>query len=370
MPVRYVEVRPISQLFVPATRAFGDIAVVGKCIQAATATVNGPQVFTNPTDAAAPFAGDVADAIAIAFMQSPGPTTVWGVRVDSTSPDWDKALVEVGKLDVQIVVLAGTPLNTTNKNAVTSLVNHVKLLSDPDTSGDGKERMGVAALESGATALTDVTSSTFAVERMVYVAHKAIKRTDTARAPDDAAAAVAGVIAGYEPHISILLKPIDIAMGGTFTDAEIDAFDKAGVNWITDPVMIAGRNLFMGEGYTGNRNGTKPYIDIVRTLDAISFALKATLIQTIGTFRVSRSGLRAIVTLVQSVLSPLQAREVIEGYQVHIPLLVLLDKDPDNLSDAELKQIDQAQAARRVDMVVTVDYAGAIHRLRLDLVFK
>lgn len=367
MPVRYVEVNPISQLFVAATRAFGDIAIVGRCDQAATASVQVPQAFTNPADAAAPFAGDVADAIAIAFRQTPGPTTVWGVRVDANSPDWAAALTEVMKLDVQIVALAATPLNNANTAAVTALVDHVKA---SEKGEDGKERIGVAALEAGATDLTAVTSSTFKQERMVYIAHKADKRTAQARAADDAAPAVAGVIAGYEPHISILLKPIDIAMSGTFTDTQIDAFDKAGINWVTDPVLFRGRSFFMGEGYSGNRDGTKPYVDIIRALDAISFALKATLIQTIGTLRISRSGLRAIITLVQSVLSPLQAREVIEGYAIHIPLLVLLDKDPDSLSDAELKQIDAAQAARRVDMAVTVDYAGAIHRLRIDLVFR
>jgi hypothetical protein len=60
---------------------------------------------------------------------------------------------------------------------------------------------------------------------------------------------------------------------------------------------------------------------------------------------------------------------VIEGYGVTIPLLTLLEKDPTSLSAAELAQIQAAQADRNVDLAVIVDYAGAIHRLHIDLVF-
>ena len=84
----------------------------------------------------------------------------------------------------------------------------------------------------------------------------------------------------------------------------------------------------------------------------------------------SRSGLRGVVTLVESILSPLQAREVIESFLVHLPLLALLDKDPSSTTDAEIQQINAVQATRRVDMIVTVEYAGAIHRLHIDLVLK
>jgi hypothetical protein len=345
MPVRYIDVRPISSLFVGATRAYGDLAIIGQCGAAATAPVAAPQPFTDPASAAAPFAGDVATAIELAFRQTPGPTTVWGVRVASQNPDWAAALTEVAKLDVQIVALADVPLTAATATTVEALATHVNTVSK--SGGDGKERIGVAMLAKDATD-PSVVSGNLVEERMVYVAH---------RATEDAGAAVAGVIAGYEPHISMLLKPVSIA-------------DQAGVNWLTDPVLFPGRGMYMGEGYTGNIGGTKKYIDIVRTLDAISFEIKANLIEAIGNFRVSRSGLRSIVTIVRAVLSPMQAREVIENYVVHIPLLVLLDKDPASLSDDEIKQIDKAQADRRVDMVVTVDYAGAIHRLRIDLVFK
>jgi hypothetical protein len=199
-------------------------------------------------------------------------------------------------------------------------------------------------------------------DRMFLVASKPSR--------DDVAAAAAGVIAGYEPQVSMLLKPIRISMTGVFTDGDITMLDGKSVNWITSPTLIPGQSLFLGEGYTADPSANKKYIDVVRTLDDVNFRIKAALIQAIGDLRVSRSGLRSIVTLVQSVLSPLVSQEVIEDYSVHIPLLVLLDRDQATLSDDEAQQINNHRRSRVVDMTVSVVYAGAIHRLSIELVFK
>lgn len=436
MPVKYIDVTAISDLFAPATRAFGDIAVVGK--GRTTTGASEPQEFTDPslaiatyltrvvTDAAltsnsttvtsttddfaasdvgravtgkgipsgttiAKFTdtktivlsaaatvaatgvtlgglagerSDLGDAIAIAFRQSPPPMRIWGVQVDSSIPDWDAALAAVAKLDVQIVVLANTPLNSTNAQTVGKLATHVSTVSN--TGGDGKERIGVAMLDStlGASAQAALNTGTVANERMFLVAH---------RSSEDAAAAAAGVIAGYQPHISMLLKPININQASSqgFSDSDIDTLDGAFINWVTSPVLIPGTGVYLGEGYTASPSqGNKKYIDVVRTLDDINFRVKAELIQAMGNLRVSRSGLRAIETLIEAVLSPLVARAVIEDFFVLIPLLVLLDKDPTSLSAAELQEIQDAHAARKVDMAINVTYAGAIHRLHIDLVFK
>jgi hypothetical protein len=436
MPVKYIDVTAISDLFVPATRAFGDIAIIGK--GAPNSASSTQKEFTNPqaaitaypaasrsvtdavlnattkvTSATADFvvldvgrpvtgtgipAGttiasvensttitlsaaatstasnvsltfgvgpgpgtDLAAAIAIAFRQTPPPTKIWGVQVDATTPDWDGGLAQVADLDVQIVVLANTPLNQANASVAGKLANHVATVSN--TGGDGKERIGVAMLDPTLTAADAAALNTGNVknERMFLIAHTSA---------EDAGAAAAGVIAGYEPQISMLLKPIKINMPRLFSDSEIDTFDRNSINWITSPVLIPGQSLFLGEGYTADPSQNKKYIDIVRTIDDINFRIKAELMQAIGNYRVSRPGLRGIVTLVQAVLSPQVAAEVIEDFSVHIPLLVLLDKDPATLSAAELTEIQQAQASRSVDMTVAITYAGAIHRLHIDLVFK
>jgi hypothetical protein len=437
MPVKYIDVTASSDLFVPATRAYGDIAIVGK--GRAGTPFSAPQEFTNPSAAAAqypiartvtdavldstttvtsasadfvaadvgrpvtgtgipngttisavtngttitlseaatatatavaltfgalpnePASTDLAAAIAIAFRQTPPPTTIWGVQVDATTPDWDGALAAVANLNVQIVALANTPLNQTNAALIGKLATHVVTVSN--TGGDGKERIGVAMLDPALPAATAATLNTGLVknERMYLIAHTSA---------EDAGAATAGVIAAYEPQISMLLKPISLVMGPLFSDADIDTFDGASINWVTSPVLIPGQATFLGEGYTADPSQNMKYIDIVRTIDSTNFMIKAELIQAIGNFRISRSGLRGIATLVQAVLAPQVALEVIEDYSVYIPLLALLDKDPTTLSAADQANITQAQASRSVDMSVTVTYAGAIHRLQINLIFQ
>lgn len=375
MAVRYITVTPITKLFKPATRAFGDIAIVGAADTGATGPKKIPIPITNPdsvsnksnpagkdkpVDDVTWFQGDLAKSIRKTFDQTPGPTTVWAVRTDPDDGNkaFANALTEVAKLDVQIVILANKPLKsaTDGKDEIELLASHVNTVSK--TGGDGKERIGIAMLDKDLTDPTVVTGN-MSSERMIMVAHKST---------EDAAAAVAGTIAGYEPHISLLLKSVNISMDSLFSDSEIDAFNTARVNWLTDLTLIPGKGVFMGEGYT--LGADIPYIDIIRTIDDISFRLKAELIRSIGDLRVSRSGLRALISQMTAILEPLKQREVIEGYDVFFPLLVLLDKDPANLTDAELQQINNAQNTRAVDAIISVDYAGAIHRLNITLKFE
>jgi len=450
MAVRYITVTPVTKLFKPATRSFGDIAIVGAADTGATGPIKVPVPITNPDNisysstttlsaaitasdlsltvtstsglpAAPPtgttftpfdlhieaefltvtamtgtnltvkrgvggttavahakgasvvytskdkavndsiwFKGNLADSVRKAFEQTPGTTIVWAVRTDpaDTTAPLVNALAEVAKLDVQIVTIANTPLVSAaqGRTEIELLSSHVNTVSK--TGGDGKERIGVAMLGKDVTD-TNVVTTNMSNSRMVMVAH---------RSTEDAAAAVAGTIAGYEPHISLLLKQVSISMDSLFSDSEIDAFNNARVNWLTDLTLIPGKGLFMGEGYT--LGADIPYIDIIRTVDDISFRLKAQLIRSIGDLRISRSGLRTLVSQMTAVLEPLKQREVIESYDVFLPLLVLLDKEPANLTDAELQQIHNSQNARTVDTIISVEYAGAIHRLNITLKFE
>lgn len=376
MAVQYIRVNPVSELFSPAVRAYGNIAIIG---EATAGPTNAPTPFTNPTDAAAMFPGTLSTSIAMAFQQTPGPTLVYGVRTATPaagSDDWTTALAAVSALDVQLVVLANIPLNattaapgtgTTPDGAILQLSNHVSTVST--TGGDGKERMGVAMLPKVLPNSTIDLSHVIANERMVYIIHKS---------DQDAAAAVAGTIAGYEPSVSLLLKPVNIVTD-LFTPAEISTINGAetfssgpagqGVNWFASPSLLPGRGIYMGEGYTGNPGGKK-YIDIVRTIDDVSFQLKARLIQSIGALRISRSGLRSLVAQMEAVLEPYVSNEVIESYDITVPILVLLDKDPATLTATELTIIQNAQSDRVVEVLIAVEYAGAIHRLAITLKFE
>jgi len=366
MAVRYIRVRPITDMFTPVDRPTGNIAIVGTATAGDTNT--GIQV-TTPTDAATIFgaASDLAKSINLAYQQTPGPPLVYGVRINGN--DLASALTAVEQLEAQFVVLANQQLDSqaANSSAITALRNHVVGVSN--TGGDGKERMGVAMLAKNATD-TSIVTGDLVHERMVYVAHKS---------DQDAAAAVAGTIAGYDPHISMLLKPVAITTGA-FTSAEINTingvegnFDTPpqgqGVNWLVDPDLIPGRGTYLGEGYTGDPGGKK-FIDIVRTVDDVSFRLKARLIKSIGNVRISRSGLRALTVQMEAVLDPLVQDGVIESYEITIPVLLLLDKDPTSLTDAQAQAIKDAQDTRIVQVLVAVDYAGAIHRLAISLKFE
>lgn len=375
MPVRYITVTPVTNLFKPATRAFGDVAIVGRTDNDATGPFKTPVPVTNPDSVShksnpggkdkrvedvAWFKGALGRSVRKALVQNPGPTTVYAVRIDPADAGnaLALALAEVAKLDAQIVVLAETALGppAVNRAEIEALAAHVNGVSN--TGGDGKERIGIAMLGKDVTDTTVLTAN-MSINRMVMVAHKS---------DEDAAAAVAGVIGGQEPHISLLLKQVQVGMDNLFSDAEIDAFNTARVNWLTDPTLLPGRGLFLGEGYTLGVD--QPYIDVVRVIDDISFRLKAALIRSIGDLRISRSGLRNLTAQMSAVLEPLRLRQVIDQFDVFLPLLVLLDKAPESLTDAELQQIHDARVARTVDAIVSVNYAGAIHRLNITLKFE
>lgn len=450
MPVKYITVTPQSNFFVPATRSFGDIAIVGPV----DATAQGPKktaiAITNPlavsaravtlttsaataagnatlTFAAVPativagmnvidvsngaavpanatvqsttattvvmtqnanaggvgsgsaiqfvnanngkpvddvgwFKGALGDSVKTAFAQSPGPTTIWAIATNSAdgANALANGLAQAASISVQIVVLANTPLVGTGagqgKAEIEALATHCNTVSN--TGADGMERIGVAMLGNGITDTT-LVSATMAQNRMTMVAH---------HSTGDAAAAVAGAIAGYPPHISLLLKPITLDMDKVFADSEIDAFNTARVNWLTRTPLIPGAGFYLGEGYT--LGADQPYIDIVRTIDEISFDLKAALIRSIGVLRVTRADLRALAAEMSAVLQPLQDDAVIDSYLVYFPLQTLLDKDPAALTAVELQEIHNAQATRTVNSIVTIEYAGAIHRLNITLKFE
>src|SRR5215475_4606766 len=448
MGLRYITVTPITNLFVPATRSFGDIAIVGAVdsdakgpkksavavtdptsvstssvsltasaataaagttltfaavpstvvpgmsvtdlttaaaipanttVQSTTATtvvmsqgaaatgvaIGDAIQFTNlnngkPVDDPAWFKGPLSKSIRIAFNQVPGPTKIWAIATDPADGTnaVTNALAVAAKINVQIVLLANTPLISAAQGTadIEALATHCSTTSK--SGADGKERIGVAMLGNGVTDTTLITG-TMSQNRMTMIAH---------HSTEDAAAAAAGVIAGYEPHISMLLKPITLDMDKVFSDSEIDAFNAAHVNWVTSTPLIPGAGYYMGEAYT--LGADQPYIDIVRTIDEISFDLKAALIRSIGVLRGTRAGLRALVSAMTAVLLPLQNDGVIDSFNVFFPLLVLLDKDPASLSDVELQEIHNAQATRTVASIVTIEYAGAIHRLNITLKFE
>ncbi|MFD0687811.1 hypothetical protein [Actinomadura fibrosa] len=386
MTVRYIRQNLVANQFAPAVRAFGNIAVIGKIAPPAQsppadlAAVNTPVDFTDPAEALRRAPGDLGQAIALALTQSPGPSLVTGVRVSETSPNFQAALDVVAGLDVQLVVLANTPMTAANTavgnpNAtpptsdgpVVALAKHVVSVSE--TGADGRQRIGVAMLPKD-SADPSVVSGALSTDRMVYIAH---------RSTQDAAAAVAGTIAGYEPHVTLLLKQVAIT-SPSFTQAQIEAINgsenfgsgpaaKNGVNWLASPALIPGNAVYLGEGYTGNPGGIT-YIDARRYIDGLSFQLNARLIRSIGNVRITRAGLRALIAQIEAILGPQQQADILTSFEVSVPLLALLDRDPATLTAAEAQRVHDAETQRLVQILVAVNYAGQVHRMSLTVTFN
>ncbi|MFE7580852.1 hypothetical protein ACFU5Y_04705 [Streptomyces gardneri] len=372
-PVRYVRVKTEGVPFAPAVRAYGNVGIIGIATPPASPpsdflAPNVPTLFTDVNEARRIATGPLGDAIATALVQEPGPSEVWGVRLAQANT-YDDALAKMGTVNVQLVLFAGTALSVTTPTGgqPTPTPAIVKLAEHVDAPvADGMERIGVAMLAKGASDPAVVVGSLVS-ERMVYVAHKS---------NEDVAAAVAGTIAGYEPHVSLLLKKVKVS-SDPFSAQELVKLNGSegpdnggpagkGVNWLVDPPLIPGAGVYLGEGYTGSP-GDKKYIDIVRTVDDITFRLKARLIGTIGNLRISRSGLRGLVAEMETVLEPLRRAEVIEEYEIVVPILALLDKP--QRTPLEDRLVQDAQTERAAEAMVRVDYAGAIHRINITLKF-
>jgi hypothetical protein len=265
-------------------------------------------------------------------------------------------------------------------NAITELRTHVENASPNDAGGGGtRPRMGVAMLPragwNDANNRPSQRLADFGIDwsssRMVLVAH---------RSEDDVAAAVAGRIARYDPWISLTMKEVTgIRQTDRFGDAEIEVWmnpEAAGiaqprVNPIVDPEFLPGAGLVMGESFTADGTGQRPYIDIVRTIDDIAFRLKAQLTNpnVIGTMRVNRVGLTGLRTIVAAMLDARVAAGEIDSYTIDIPLLTIALKDPAQRTPEERQQLNDVQNSRRLEFSVSVDYAGAIHFLVVTLRF-
>ncbi len=286
----------------------------------------------------------------------------------------DDAFADFVNKQINIVCLS----KTTDAQSITDLKDHVEQASPNDAGGGGtRPRIGVAMLPKegwkNGTGKPSQKLADFGIDwtssRMALIAHKS---------DDDVAAAAAGVIARYDPWISLTMKSVTgISQTESFTDSEMavwldpeaQGIVQARVNPIVDPEFLAGAGLVMGESYTADGTGQRLYIDIVRTIDDLAFRLKAHLTNpnVIGTMRINRPGLTGLRTVVAALLDSRVAVGEIDSYSIDIPLLGILQKDPAQRTPEETQQINTVQNSRRLEFSVSVDYAGAIHYLIVTL---
>ena len=71
----------------------------------------------------------------------------------------------------------------------------------------------------------------------------------------------------------------------------------------------------------------------------------------------------------EAILGPLVDEGVLNSFEVVVPVLTLLDKDPATLTAGEAQAIQNAQANRLVEVLAAVKYASAVHRISISLKF-
>jgi len=110
-----------------------------------------------------------------------------------------------------------------------------------------------------------------------------------------------------------------------FSDADIDTFDERSSTG-DQPSAHSGASAVPRRGIHRRSQPEQEVIDVVRTIDSINFLIKAELIQAIGNFRVSSPGCAGL-SRSSKPSSAASGHGGVEDFSVHIPLLVLLDKD-------------------------------------------
>lgn len=374
----FVQVNVDTSALTPiATRAPGVLAIVG--------ISDGGEVGANvpkPVDdikAAKTAFGDataLTRSLIAALSQSPAPSKIYGVKVGANDDaSWTAALeVLSGVQDVTFVALADTPIKKLDDGAVDKvgkLKTHVE-----ENSTNGQARIGVVAVNPAIGRSADYAADVVGLlggyksdhGRMIVVAARGAQYDDGS--PADVAAAAAAAIAARAPETSIVLKKVSgfrIPTESKYTPGEIKALSEALVIPIIDPVMIPGESLHFAEGTSLSTDAALKYVDIVRLLDDIDFALKASLIGLVGDARITRSGLNTVRRQLEAVLDGYVGRQAITSYRILIDLLPILDKAESTWTPAEQLQVKNARAERLVNATVVVVIGPAIHRLVINL---
>jgi hypothetical protein len=374
------ELRPVAQ------RSPSVVAVVGVTPSGAPggdARLNTPIQVSTLDDAATLFArkkqdGTVAEtplysSLALALEQDPKPSRIYGVRAEAGKYAAALAGLEAAD-DVTFVSLArevDVGAAATDAAAATGLLAlkaHVEAIS-----AGGNKRIGVAmvdpARQKSATyvkdLLTAVTPLRSDSSRMVLVAARG--------ATGDVATAAMAAMAGFPPQASILLKPVrgvTIPIEQQYSPSEIKALSEGNVVPIIDPALIPGESLHFAEGRCFTSNADLLYVDIVRVLDDIDFRLKAGLVGAVGDARITKPGLTALGLRTEGILGPLQRAAVIDTFTVSIPVLDILNVPESARTPTDTAIVTTARASRSVDMLVTVVYGPAVHRLKVTLAPK
>jgi hypothetical protein len=208
---------------------------------------------------------------------------------------------------------------------------------------------------------------------MVIVAARGAVEEGSTPGPADVATATMSALAGYEPHVSMVLKKVRgvvMPVEGQYSPTEATELSEAGINPLIDPALIVGEGLHFADGRCFTTDPALLFVDALRVLDDIDYRLKAGLIGSIGDARITKAGMTLVKTRTEGILAPLKRRAVIDEYAVTIGVLDVLSLPESAWTPADKTLVKEARENRAVDMLVSVTYGPAVHRLLVTLAPK
>jgi hypothetical protein len=207
---------------------------------------------------------------------------------------------------------------------------------------------------------------------MVLVAARGATLDPTSTtASADAAAAVMGVIAGYPPGTSMVLKQargFTMPVTSQYTPAEITGLAGEGAIPLVDPALIPGSGLYLGDGGLFSSDAARNYVDLVTLLDQLEFVLRAGLIGTVGDTAITKPGLTSIRLRIEGIVAPFVASGALDSFDVTIPLLRILSVPESARDAADTARLVTARQTRQVDAVLQAEVSGTVHQI--DLILK
>lgn len=297
---------------------------------------------------------EIYDSASIAFAN--GASTIFISQVSgSDTSDYAEALSNLEGYDIDIVFIANKT-ETENSALMDELFTHV---SNTTT----RPRIGVMMLKEGSTD-TQPAGTYNGSPRMAAVSHNRLKTRKKINGSwedyyPDVAAALAGRISTLNPWVSLLYKPLVGFSQTEFSDSDILTSMTNQVNPIRrgfgEETLRIGESLSLGPA-------ENKYIEIQRTIDDLSFKLRSRLEapDVLGNIRINEAGMSSLNSVASVALREAVNLGEIDSYAIQNIVL-------DAIRAGDTETVNYYQNIRKVQLIISVDFAGAVHYIDVTL---
>jgi len=297
---------------------------------------------------------EIYDSAAIAFAN--GASTIYIAQVSGSDvTDYEEALSHLEGYDIDIVFIANKT-ETDNVPLIDALFTHV-------SNTGSRPRIGVFMLKEGETD-TNSSGTYNGSPRMLAIAHNRLKTKKEINGVNedyypDVAAAVAGKISTLDPWESLLYKSVTGFSQTEFSDSDVLTCMENQINPIRrgfgEEALRIGESLSLGPA-------DNKYIEIQRTIDDLSFKLRANLESpdVLGSIRINESGMLELNDKAAAVLRRAVTAGEIDSFAIQNYVL-------DAIRTGDMESLNYYQNIRMVELLISVDFAGAVHYIDITL---